>query len=316
MCLSNEYSGLISFRIDWLDLLLSKGLSKVFSSCLIINCLCPWYSVHKVISHPDRHSKHASKRLDRWKLRRKDVCLWGYSEDCVLRDWSGPLSAIWRELPEKERTCEEMSAEIGMEVESVKAWQKWGCHLHIWIPTCLKPAIFLGFWLMNTFLFQFDFYHLRPKDSWPFVPNFICFLPVAFLPYKIPFLFWLALLMEFFTVCIKSVDVFTILKFQDSVCLTACLKSGVWHGAGMYNRCSTKICFLKERCREVNTISRVFSQSFYELRMSKATPTSPGAVWSCVMITALPYFLFCIPGFIFSPIHLPEKSDLMNIWCP
>ena len=29
---SNEYSGLISFKIDWFDLLLSKGLSRVFSS--------------------------------------------------------------------------------------------------------------------------------------------------------------------------------------------------------------------------------------------------------------------------------------------
>ena len=28
---SNEYSGLISFRIDWLDLLYSKGLSRVYS---------------------------------------------------------------------------------------------------------------------------------------------------------------------------------------------------------------------------------------------------------------------------------------------
>ena len=28
---SNEYSGLISFRMDWLDLLESKGLSRVFS---------------------------------------------------------------------------------------------------------------------------------------------------------------------------------------------------------------------------------------------------------------------------------------------
>ena len=29
---SNEYSGLISFRIDWFDFMLSKGLSRVFSS--------------------------------------------------------------------------------------------------------------------------------------------------------------------------------------------------------------------------------------------------------------------------------------------
>ena len=29
---SNEYSGLISFRTDWFDLLASKGLSRVFSN--------------------------------------------------------------------------------------------------------------------------------------------------------------------------------------------------------------------------------------------------------------------------------------------
>ena len=32
---SNEYSGLISFRIDWLDLLAVKGLSRFFSSTTI-----------------------------------------------------------------------------------------------------------------------------------------------------------------------------------------------------------------------------------------------------------------------------------------
>ena len=32
---SSEYSGLISFRIDWFDLLQSKGLSRVFSSPMI-----------------------------------------------------------------------------------------------------------------------------------------------------------------------------------------------------------------------------------------------------------------------------------------
>ena len=34
---SNEYSGLISFRMDWLDLLESKGLSRVFSNTTIQN---------------------------------------------------------------------------------------------------------------------------------------------------------------------------------------------------------------------------------------------------------------------------------------
>ena len=34
---SNEYSGLVSFRIDWFDLLLSKGLSRIFSSTRVWN---------------------------------------------------------------------------------------------------------------------------------------------------------------------------------------------------------------------------------------------------------------------------------------
>ena len=32
---SNEYSGLISFRMDWLDLFQSKGLSRVFSNTTV-----------------------------------------------------------------------------------------------------------------------------------------------------------------------------------------------------------------------------------------------------------------------------------------
>ena len=48
---SNEYSELISFRIDWLDLLQSKGLSRVFSNTTIQNHLfgsqvCLWSNSH------------------------------------------------------------------------------------------------------------------------------------------------------------------------------------------------------------------------------------------------------------------------------
>ena len=32
---SNEYSGLISFRMDWLDLLVVQGLSRVFSNTTV-----------------------------------------------------------------------------------------------------------------------------------------------------------------------------------------------------------------------------------------------------------------------------------------
>ena len=35
ICPSNEYSGLISFRMDWLDLLAVQGLSRVFSNTTV-----------------------------------------------------------------------------------------------------------------------------------------------------------------------------------------------------------------------------------------------------------------------------------------
>ena len=37
---SNEHPGLISFRMDWLDLLLSKGLSRVFSNTTVQKHQC------------------------------------------------------------------------------------------------------------------------------------------------------------------------------------------------------------------------------------------------------------------------------------
>ena len=38
--LSNEYSGLISFRMDWCDLLAVQGAFKIFSSTTIRKCQC------------------------------------------------------------------------------------------------------------------------------------------------------------------------------------------------------------------------------------------------------------------------------------
>ena len=49
---SNEYSGLISFRIDWLDLLAVQGLTRVFSSTTVQKHqffgaqLSLWYNSH------------------------------------------------------------------------------------------------------------------------------------------------------------------------------------------------------------------------------------------------------------------------------
>ena len=47
---SREYSGLISVRVDWFDLLLSKGLSRVFSSTKLETSI-PWPSLW-YNSHP------------------------------------------------------------------------------------------------------------------------------------------------------------------------------------------------------------------------------------------------------------------------
>ena len=45
---SNDYSGLISFRIDWCDLLAAQGLSEVFSSTVSIDS--PFSECHRVVT--------------------------------------------------------------------------------------------------------------------------------------------------------------------------------------------------------------------------------------------------------------------------
>ena len=51
---SNEYSGLISFRVDCLISLLSKGFSRVFSNTTVQKASILWYSAYFVVqlSHP------------------------------------------------------------------------------------------------------------------------------------------------------------------------------------------------------------------------------------------------------------------------
>ena len=48
---SDEYSGLLSFRIDWFDLLSVQGLSRVFSSTTILIFWCSAFFVVQ-LSHP------------------------------------------------------------------------------------------------------------------------------------------------------------------------------------------------------------------------------------------------------------------------
>ena len=51
---SNEYTGLISFRIDWLIFLLAKGFSRVFSHTTSSKASILWYSAFFIVqlSHP------------------------------------------------------------------------------------------------------------------------------------------------------------------------------------------------------------------------------------------------------------------------
>ena len=49
---SNEYSGLIFFRMDWMISLLSKGLSRVFSNTTVQKHQFLWCSAFFMVSHP------------------------------------------------------------------------------------------------------------------------------------------------------------------------------------------------------------------------------------------------------------------------
>ena len=59
---SSEYSGLISFKIDWFDLLAVKGLSSVFSSTTVqrhqflVLCLLSGPALRTVHHHQEDHS--------------------------------------------------------------------------------------------------------------------------------------------------------------------------------------------------------------------------------------------------------------------
>ena len=71
---SNEYSGLISFRIDWFELLKSKGLSRVFSSTTVWN--------HQFfIAQP---SLWSNSHICTWLLEK--ISLWLYGS--LLAKWS------------------------------------------------------------------------------------------------------------------------------------------------------------------------------------------------------------------------------------
>ena len=66
---SNEYSGLVSFRIDWLDLLAVQGTLKSLLQCYSSKASILWCSVFFLVqlSHPHMTTERALA-LTRWTL--------------------------------------------------------------------------------------------------------------------------------------------------------------------------------------------------------------------------------------------------------
>ena len=73
---SNDYSGLISFRIDYFDLLLPKGLSRVFSNTTVYKYQFLWCSAFFPVqlSHPPMTTGKTIS-LTRWAFVHKVISL-------------------------------------------------------------------------------------------------------------------------------------------------------------------------------------------------------------------------------------------------
>ena len=74
---SNEYSGLISFRMDWLDLLAVQGLSRVFSNTTV--------QKHQFSTQLSLYSPTLTSIHDYWK---------NHSFDYVDLHWQSDVSAF------------------------------------------------------------------------------------------------------------------------------------------------------------------------------------------------------------------------------
>ena len=95
---SNEYSGLFSFRIDWLDLLAVQGLSRVFSNTTkasIAQCSAffrvqlsyPYMTTGKIIA------------FTRWTFVSKVMCLLFNMLSGLVIAWSKRLLIPWLQPP-------------------------------------------------------------------------------------------------------------------------------------------------------------------------------------------------------------------------
>ena len=104
--LSNEYSGLISFRIDWLDLLGVQGTLKSLLQHCSSKASILWHSAFCIVqlSHPYMTTEKTTT-LTRWTFVSKVISLlfnmlsrlviaFLPRSKCLLISWLQPLSAV------------------------------------------------------------------------------------------------------------------------------------------------------------------------------------------------------------------------------
>ena len=123
---SNEYSGLISFRVDWFDLLLSKGLSRVFSST----------TVQKQQFFGAQPSLWPTSHICAWqeKYQSPQICRWHQAEHWridafELWCWRNLLRVPWTARRSNQSTLKEISPEYSLESLMLKLKLQYFDHL-------------------------------------------------------------------------------------------------------------------------------------------------------------------------------------------
>ena len=90
---ANEYSALISFRTDWLDLLVVKGLSRVFSSMWLVATILKQRNFTKIIFPiQSTWTRNGFSQKPRTWVRKAAPCL-GMRKEFISRD-SGGLRSL------------------------------------------------------------------------------------------------------------------------------------------------------------------------------------------------------------------------------
>ena len=180
---SNEYSGLISFRVDWYDLLAAQGLSRVFSSTTIWKhqffsvqpSLCP--ALTSVHDYWNNHSFNymdlcQQSDLSAFNMMSRFVIAFLPRSKHLLILWLQSPSTVILEPPKiKTATASTFSSSICHEVMGSDVMI-----LVIWI-LCFKPPFLLSFTLIKRLFSSFVFRVVSPAYL-----RLLIFLPAILIP--------------------------------------------------------------------------------------------------------------------------------------